>query len=376
MEGCLIPWGVRKRETLKLYLYILRRLGITVLVLLGVSLVVFILERAISPPSDALFGQVQLGMTYQQQLSLAQQDGVATMSCPSFQAFSASQPGCLIPWYEQYLPWLKEFFSYDVGNIFSIYSSAGGVTAELLIVSSGVLALFGLVTGILAASHHNSIFDNVSRLVTYVLFSIPIFVTALFLKTVLSYDIYVGSKPLLQTYGQLATSCALCIANPGTITAFTGLPLVDSLASHNLAFFWDTLLALILPALTLGLAYSPYIFKLSRSSMLQALSDSYILFARSKGLTERIVVYRHALKNAALPTITITAWVVSSMLGGVTVVDLVFNLNGIGSVILGASLNFDAQTIADILVSFALIVVLVNLISDVLYAAFDPRIRY
>ena len=110
--------------------------------------------------------------------------------------------------------------------------------------------------------------------------------------------------------------------------------------------------------------------------MLNALSENYILFARSKGLTERIVVYRHALKNAALPTITITAWVVSSMLGGVTVVDLVFNLNGIGSVILGAAFNFDVQTIADVLVSFALIIVLVNLISDILYALLDPRIRY
>jgi peptide/nickel transport system permease protein len=309
-------------------------------------------------------------------LRLAQQDGVATMSCPSFQAFSASQSGCLIPWYDQYLPWLGEFFSYDIGNIFSIYSSAGGVTVELLIVSSGLLIVFGLVTGLVAAARHNSTFDNLSRLIAYILFSVPTFVTALLLKTALSYDIYVGGRPLLQTYGQLSMTCALCLANPGTITSFTGIPLIDSLLSGNTAFFWDTLLALILPALTLGLAFSPYIFKLGRSSMLQTLSENYILFARSKGLTERIVVYRHALKNAALPTITITAWVVSSMLGGVTVVDLVFNLNGIGSVILGAAFNFDVQTIADILVSFALIVVLVNLISDILYALFDPRIRY
>jgi ABC-type dipeptide/oligopeptide/nickel transport system permease component len=354
----------------------LRRVALSLLVLLGVSLVVFVLERALSPPSTALFGQVTIGMSYQKQLSLAQQDGVATQSCPSLQAFEASQPGCLVPWYEQYFPFLQEFFSFDVGNIFSVYASSGGVTVELLIISSTLLVVFGLIFGVTAAAHRNASFDYAARLAAYILFSVPVFITALFLKTILSYDIYIGTKPLLQTYGELSTSCAVCFANPGPIKGFTGFPLFDSLLSGNIEYFWDTLLALILPALTLGLAYSPYIFKLARTSMLNALSESYVMFARSKGMSERIVVYRHALKNAALPTITITAWVVASMLGGVTIVDLVFGLNGIGSVILGASQDFNVQTLADILVSFALIVVIVNLVSDVLYALLDPRIRF
>lgn len=361
---------------MRLYVYVLRRLALSILVMVGVSLVVFILERALSSPSTALYGQVSFDTTYQEQLQLAQFDGVATLSCPSFQAFIANQPGCLVPWYLQYLPFLREFFSFDVGYIFSAYSSAGGVTVDVLIVSAGVLLVVGLVSGIVAASHRNSVVDYGSRVVTYALFSIPTFVMALVLNTVLSYDLYFGGKPLLQTFGVLATECAICYPNPGSISAFSGIPLLDSLFSLNLEYFWDTFLAMIIPALTLGLAYAPYIYKVARSSMIEALSENYITLARSKGLSERAVIYRHALKNAALPTITIAAWVVASLLGGVPVVDLIFHLNGIGSVILGAAADFNVQLVADILVSFALIVVMVNLVTDVLYAVFDPRVRY
>ena len=166
------------------------------------------------------------------------------MSCPSFQAFSASQSGCLIPWYEQYLPWLGEFFSYDIGNIFSIYSSAGGVTVELLIVSSGLLIVFGLVTGLVAAARHNSAFDNLSRFIAYILFSVPTFVTALLLKTALSYDIYLGGRPLLQAYGQTFVDLRTLLRKSRNHNVFHGNP-------------FDRFPALGQPELSFGIRFLP-----------------------------------------------------------------------------------------------------------------------
>ncbi|MCL4518058.1 MAG: ABC transporter permease, partial [Thaumarchaeota archaeon] len=134
--------------------------------------------------------------------------------------------------------------------------------------------------------------------------------------------------------------------------------------------------ALILPTLTLAYGTMAAMTRVLRSSMMEALRQDYILLARSKGIAERTVIYRHALKNAMLPAITIAGLIFAYLLGGVVVVEDIFAWPGVGQAILQASLYLDANFLELYTLVFALVIVLANLCVDILYAVLDPRIRY
>jgi len=113
-----------------------------------------------------------------------------------------------------------------------------------------------------------------------------------------------------------------------------------------------------------------------RSSMLEALRQDYVLLARSKGLRERVVIYRHALRNALLPAVTIAGLIVATLFGGVVLIEIVFAWPGIGAAAVSASLNFDVNFLELYILVTALILVVTNLFVDIIYAKLDPRIRY
>ena len=136
------------------------------------------------------------------------------------------------------------------------------------------------------------------------------------------------SLGLLPSNGTLGNACGICLSNPGNIKTITGMPILDSLLSGNLRYFWDSLVPLILPTITLGYASLGLLTRVVRSSMMESLRQDYILLARSKGLSERTVIYRHALKNAILPAITIASLIFGFLLGGAVVVEYVFSLAG------------------------------------------------
>ncbi len=134
--------------------------------------------------------------------------------------------------------------------------------------------------------------------------------------------------------------------------------------------------ALILPALTLAITSIGALSRIVRSSMMDALRQDYIILARSKGLRERIVVYKHALRNALLPAVTVSGLLVAYLLGGVVVIELVFSWPGVGNTALVAAEVLDLNFLELYVLVTAVIIVAINLIVDIIYAKLDPRVKY
>jgi peptide/nickel transport system permease protein len=150
---------------------------------------------------------------------------------------------------------------------------------------------------------------------------------------------------------------------------------VDSLLVGDLMTFTISLKHIFLPALTLALLNIGTIVRLVRSTMLDVLDKDYIKTARAKGLKERVVIYKHALRNAMIPTTTVLAMQLGAMLGGSIVVETVFGWPGIGRFAVESVLNLDYPSIIGISIVFALAVVITNLVADLFYTFLDPRIK-
>jgi peptide/nickel transport system permease protein len=230
--------------------------------------------------------------------------------------------------------------------------------------------------GIISATHNNKLPDHVSRVTSLVGYSLPTYWFGYMLQILFVLYLTIGGKGLFQGSGALATECAICFSSPGSINSITTMPLLDSLLSGNIPYFWDSFLATVLPILTLALGTLSALTRIVRSSMMEALRQDYILLARSKGLRERVVVYRHALRNAMLPAITVSGLIFSFLLGGVVLVETVFAYPGIGQAIVSASLVVDINFLELYVLVTAAILVITNLCVDMIYAVLDPRIRY
>ncbi|MDA4127069.1 MAG: ABC transporter permease, partial [Thaumarchaeota archaeon] len=167
-----------------------------------------------------------------------------------------------------------------------------------------------------------------------------------------------------------------CLTTPGTITTYTGMPVVDSLLSGNVSYFWNSLVALVLPTITLSVSTLGALTRIVRSSMMEALRQDYVLLARSKGLKERVVVYRHAFRNAVLPALTISGLIFAFLLGGVIVVEYIFSWPGVGAAAESATTVIDVNFLELYILVTSLIIIVANLGVDILYAILDPRIKY
>jgi ABC-type dipeptide/oligopeptide/nickel transport system permease component len=372
---------------MKLYEYVVRRLILMVFVLLAVSVIVFYLTRGVLPPTFALAPYITPRMNDPTKLALAVGLGVATKSCPSWTAFGQQQVGCVVPLYQQYFSWLVNAlrgnwgFSLlpDIGSgqtTLGLFASRFPATAELAIAGAILTVVIALPMGIISATRNNKLPDHVSRIVALTGYSMPVFWLAFILQIVFVLYVRVNNSGVLPSNGLISTTCGLCFSNVGSIKAVTGAPIFDSILAGNPAYFWDSLVALALPAITLSFSTLGALTRIVRSSMMDCLRQDYILLARSKGLVERTVIYRHALKNALLPAITISGLILAALLGGVVVVEYVFSWPGIGIAALSASLYVDINFLELYTLITALIIVLSNLVVDVLYAVLDPRIRY
>ena len=140
--------------------------------------------------------------------------------------------------------------------------------------------------------------------------------------------------------------------------------------------FGGCLVRLVLPSLTLSVIYIALIARITRTSVLEVLGEDYIRTARAKGLTDGAVLMRHALRNAAVPIVTVIGFGVALLIGGVVVTESVFNIPGLGRLTVDAVLARDYPTVQAVILLFSLVYVLVNLVVDLLYTALDPRIRY
>ncbi|MDA4130462.1 MAG: ABC transporter permease [Thaumarchaeota archaeon] len=372
---------------MRLYEYVVRRLILMVFVLFVVSVIVFYLTRGILPATFALAPYITPRMNDATKLGLAVALGVATPSCPSWSAFGQAAHGCIVPLYQQYFSWLQNVFSGnwgysllpDIGSgqtTLQLFSSRFPATAELAIAGSILTVVIALPMGIISATRNNKLPDHVSRIVALTGYSMPVFWLAFILQIAFVLYLRVNNSGILPSNGLLSTTCGICLGNVGTVNAVTGAPIFDAIIAGNPGYFWDSIVALALPAITLSFSTLGALTRIVRSSMMECLRQDYILLARSKGLAERTVIYRHALKNALLPAITISGIILASLLGGVVVVEYVFSWPGIGIAALSASLYVDINFLELYTLVIALIIVLSNLGVDVLYAFLDPRIRF
>ncbi len=372
---------------MKLYEYTLRRLALMGFVLLAVSVIVFYLTRGLLPPEAALAPYITPRMDDSTKLNLARSLGVATSSCSSWGALTAHQNGCVVPTWGQYFVWLQNVIGGNWGysllpgisgteTTWDVFTTRFPYTAELAILGTVLTIAIGIPLGIVSATHNNRLPDHLSRMFSLGGYSIPAFWFGLMLQLLFVLYLGINGSGLLPSNGAISTTCAVCLSEPGKITTFTGAPLLDSLLSGNVPYFWDSLVAIILPTITLAITSIGALTRIVRSSMMEALRQDYILLARSKGLKDRVVIYRHALRNALLPAITVSGLLLSFLLGGVIIVEIVFSFPGVGYTSYIASTVFDINFLELYVLVTALIIVVTNLVVDVIYAKLDPRIRY
>jgi peptide/nickel transport system permease protein len=319
-------------------------------VLLGVSLVVFFMVRAI--PGDP--AQIMLG----QQATQAQ---VAQVR---------ESMGLDKPIFVQYGLFLKDALSGDLGT--SIVTGRP-VTVELLerlpatfeltTFAMLVAVLVGVPVGVIAAVKQYSLLDKVTSVLALTGISMPIFWLAMILVVIFGVNL-----ELLPFPGRLDPTIG--------ITSITGLVLVDSLLTLNFAGFWDGLLHLIMPALALGTIPMAVVMRMTRSSMLEVMNEDYVRTARAKGVVPWRVVFKHALRNAMLPTITVIGLLVGLLMGGSIITEIIFSWPGIGLYVYNSINARDYASVQGVVLYGALLFVLINLVVDILYAVLDPRVRY
>ncbi|MGA3296171.1 MAG: ABC transporter permease [Candidatus Bathyarchaeia archaeon] len=337
--------------------YVLRRLILLIPVLLGVTMIVFGISHMVGDPVAAYVSE----RTSEDQIKQV-----------------IRQRGLDQPLYVQYVIYLGDLLKGDWGltrsmgdrPVTDVIREFFPATLELTMAALVMMLVIGIPLGILSATRKDKMVDHLSRIFALSGVSMPVFWLGLLLLLVFYYYFQILGLPNLPGSGRI---------DPFIYPPFkpiTGLYLIDSILEGRLDVFLDVLAHLILPAFVLGYHGVALITRMMRSSMLEVLRQDYITLARSKGLSEKVVIYRHALKNAMIPTITVAGLAFGSLLTGSPLTETVFAWPGIGRWAAGAILTTDFSAITGFTIVAALVYVFANLIVDLVYAALDPRIRF
>lgn len=285
--------------------------------------------------------------------------------------------GLDVPIYVQYYNYVVGLFHGNLGIAFSNEQpvapqvlSAFPATLELSICSMFVAVSVGVVLGVTSSRKYGSRGDTIIRTFGVVLYSIPVFFLGLILIAIFAIGLHI-----------LPSGERISVLIPTGTTIFgvhiqTGLYTVDSLLAGNLGEFVDAVRHLILPSLALGLYISAVFLRITRSNMLEALSQEYVTAAKARGLKERTILYGYGLRNGFLPVLTIMGLEFAGLLGGAILTETTFAWNGLGTYVVTAITDRDYIAIQGAVVFFGIIVAIVSLVVDVLYAYLDPRIRY
>jgi peptide/nickel transport system permease protein len=331
-------------------LYLMRRILTLVYVLLGVSLSVFLLMRLI-PGDPAL---VMLG-----------ERATAERITEVRREFGLDQPIAL-----QYLIYVKNILGGNLGR--SIHTNTRvaeellerfPATIELSLAAIGLAAIIGVFAGILSATHQYSVLDSGFMFLSLAGVSMPIFWLGLMM--IWMFALGLGWFP---PSGRLDVRLSL--------DAITGLYVIDSLLTRQWEALGSALWHLALPSLTLATVPLAVIARMTRSSLLEVLRQEYILTARSKGLAEWLVVSRHALRNAAIPILTIGGLQFGLLLGGAILTETIFSWPGLGRLLYQAVLARDYPIVQGGTLLIAATFSVMNLLVDILYVMANPKIRY
>lgn len=278
------------------------------------------------------------------------------------------------PFYIQYYDWLKGVFRGNLGwsasarmPVSQALSRYFPATLELMLLSGLLTFAGGIFLGTYAATHHNSLADQLARVGTSVGVSLPDF--AFGLAALVIFYAWLGWFPP----GRLSP-WAKEIVHISEFNRYTGLNMLDAVLNGRLDVLVDSLRHLVLPALTYSTGLLSTVLRLMRSSLLETLGRDYVTTARAKGLRERIVIHKHARRNALLPVITLAGSIVARMLGGAVVVEVVFNYPGMGRFIVIAAQGLDFAAILGASLLMGIFIIAVNLIIDFLYTVLDPTV--
>jgi peptide/nickel transport system permease protein len=276
------------------------------------------------------------------------------------------------PVLEQYGEYLGDALTLNLGTtltdnrpVTSIITENGTATLELTLAAFLVTLAVGIPIGLLAGRYRDTAIDVTGRLFGIVIYAFPVFFLG-FLAQLLF-----GS-----TLGWLPTSGRASPVVEFELSTVTNFYLVDSLISGDWDAFWDVLQHLILPAVTLGLVISGVLIRLVRVNLLQTMRGDYVEAARARGISERRVVVHHAFRNAMVPVVTVAGLQFAILLGGAVLTEQTFNWPGIGAELIRYLSQRDYIAVQGIVTIFALAVVIVSLLIDLINAFIDPRVRY
>jgi len=281
------------------------------------------------------------------------------------------------PLLDQYFAYLAGLVQGDLGKSMQDYSpiaqqifSAFPATLELAIYSMIIAVGLGVFLGVRSSKSYNSVQDHSIRVFGIVMYAIPIFFLGMIFQLIFGVvlhwfptggRIYPGMEPSGLTIGGIHIS--------------TGLYTIDSLLEGNIIKFLQALRYLFLPSLTLGLVLCGVFIRLTRTNMLETLHLDFVTAAKARGLRERTVLYGYAFRNAFLPVLTMMGLQFAALLGGAILTETTFSWPGLGRYLVDR-INFrDYTAIQGDVVFFGLLVAIISLVVDILYAYFDPRIR-
>ena len=326
--------------------YIIRRLLQTIPLLLGIlTLVFFIIHLAPGDPT-AVYLHPSMAPEVLEQMR---------------QNWGLDQPI-----YVQYWQWVKSFATGDFGVSLTRHRPVADILAEripntLILSGTALVIIFalGIAIGIVQAVRQHSALDNALTLGALFIYSMPSFWLALMLILIFAYKVH-----LIDWWPEILRFPA------------SGMTSVNYEFMNGWQKLGDRLNHLVLPSIALGVASAASVSRYMRSSMLEVIRQDYIRTARAKGLPERVVILKHALKNALLPIITLLGLYLPFLFSGTVLVEVVFAWPGMGRAIFEAISERDYPVVMATSFIFAVLVVLANLIADVLYAIVDPRIRY
>jgi ABC-type dipeptide/oligopeptide/nickel transport system permease component len=270
---------------------------------------------------------------------------------------------------QQYLIWLDNALHGDFGRSIALHREAGSlvaatlpVTIELAASAMVIAAVLGLGGGLLLFHMRGTLLESVADFFSILLLSIPEFLWGLILLFVFGVALH-----LLPFTGQVAPDLPL--------PHITGFLLLDALLVGRFDVFVSACQHLVLPALALGLAFSPAIMRVLRSSLFDIYQEDYIQQARLRGLTERKILLGHAFKNASLPTITLAGVQFGILFSGTLLIEVIYSYPGMGNLMVDAVRNADLPLIQTIGLTYCVVVLLINTVVDSLYVVLNPKLR-
>lgn len=330
--------------------FILRRLALSIFVLFGLSIMIFVIARII--PGDPA------------RMALGPRAPVEVVERLSKQMY-LDRP---IP--EQYMLWLWGMFHGDLGDSLVTRRPVSQdireffpATLELVAFTGVIIAMLGITLGVLSARYANTWFDNLVRIVSYLGIVTPAFAWAVIF--ILIFGFVWNVFPI---YGRLSEN----MISPPWVT---GIMTVDSLLARRPDAFWDALKHLVLPAAALAMGPMSQTARITRSSMAENLNKDYISSMIAYGVPGRVVTTKYLLKPSLIPTITVMALDIAATFGMAFLVELIFGYPGISRYGIHAMLNKDVNAIVGVVLVLGLVFVTINIVVDAIVAHLDPRIR-